>query len=541
MILDDVKVIVDNFEDFIELPEGIEQLRQMVLRLAFSGKLVPQDSIEGTANQLYKEIQSKSISTAKKNLQLTLVSDDEAPFQLPGSWAWLRLGNVGKIVGGGTPSTSNKRFFADPSDKNSVPWLSPADMRKQASMYISHGKQNITQLGLNSSSATLMPKGSVIFSSRAPIGYVGIAANELTTNQGFKSIIPFDGIKPEYIYWYLKFRAPDINDRAPGTTFKEISGSAFAKEIISLPPTQEQARIVKRIIQIMEYLDALEIKKNEREKIRTSLTRSAMHSLGFGDADIALKNIEELVKTPSDLKELEKSILALAVSGKLVQQDRNEESVEAQLEICDKIRGQFSTSDHRADAKLQPLLSAEKRWEIPLTWKWRALADVVLFIDYRGKTPKKTSNGVRLVTAKNVKKGFISLSPEEFLSETDYDTWMTRGFPEVGDILFTTEAPMGNAAVIERSERFALAQRVICFHPYGAIDSKFLMLQILSEPFQLILNHEGTGMTAKGIKASKLKCLPIAIPPIAEQVRIVKKVEEMMELIRSLGLVLSKK
>ena len=85
----------------------------------------------------------------------------------------------------------------------------------------------------------------------------------------------------------------------------------------------------------------------------------------------------------------------------------------------------------------------------------------------------------------------------------------------VGDILFTTEAPMGNAAVVELTERFALAQRVICFQSYGAIDPAFLVLQILSEQFQFILDKNGTGVTAKGIKASKLKQLPITIPPLA--------------------------
>jgi type I restriction enzyme S subunit len=111
---------------------------------------------------------------------------------------------------------------------------------------------------------------------------------------------------------------------------------------------------------------------------------------------------------------------------------------------------------------------------------------------------------------------------------------MTRGFPQKGDVLFTTEAPMGNAAVIDLSERFALAQRVICFQSYGAIDPEFLVLEILTDQFQLILEKNGTGVTAKGIKASKLKQLPIAVPPLAEQKRIVAKVNELMKLVDQL-------
>jgi type I restriction enzyme, S subunit len=98
------------------------------------------------------------------------------------------------------------------------------------------------------------------------------------------------------------------------------------------------------------------------------------------------------------------------------------------------------------------------------------------------------------------------------------------------DVLFTTEAPMGNAAVVHLTEKFALAQRIICFQAYGATNERFLSLLLLSEPFQSILDATSTGLTAKGIKAAKLKRLPIPVPPLAEQQRIVVKVDELMVL-----------
>jgi type I restriction enzyme S subunit len=232
--------------------------------------------------------------------------------------------------------------------------------------------------------------------------------------------------------------------------------------------------------------------------------------------------------------ELRKSILTLAVQGKLVEQDINDESVKDLLLRNDARRREIARNDHRANEDNQLLLSADDRWEVTDTWSWQGLADLVLFVDYRGKTPVKMSDGIRLLTAKNVRKGHINLSPEEFLSESEYRDWMTRGFPKVGDVLFTTEAPMGNAAVVKLSERFALAQRIICFQSYGAIDPAFLVLQINSDQFQSILNTNGTGVTAKGIKASKLKQLPIAVPPLAEQRRIVAKVDKLMALVDEL-------
>jgi type I restriction enzyme S subunit len=242
------------------------------------------------------------------------------------------------------------------------------------------------------------------------------------------------------------------------------------------------------------------------------------------------EKFDQFVDAPNAVAKIRELVLNLAVQGRLVQQDAVDEDVEHLLTRNDETRRASAKSDKRADVNNLPLLSSDDRWEIAKTWTWRALADLVLFVDYRGKTPTKLSHGIRLLTARNVRKGEINLSPEEFLSKEDYHAWMTRGFPKSGDVLFTTEAPMGNAAVVNLTGQFALAQRIICFQSYGAVDSSFLVLQILSTQFQLILDKNGTGVTAKGIKASKLKQLPIALPPLAEQKRIVAKVNELMAL-----------
>jgi len=302
---------------------------------------------------------------------------------------------------------------------------------------------------------------------------------------------------------------------------------------ITLPPLAEQKRIVAKVDELMALCDRLEAQQLERETRHAALARASLSR--FADAPTPA-NLQFLFHKYYDIPpaDLRKSILTLAVQGKLVPQDPNDEPAEEVLAQNDERRRETAHSDHRADEENQPLLSGDDRWDIPETWSWRGLADLVLFVDYRGKTPHKLSNGVRLLTAKNVRKGQINLSPEEFLSEREYQAWMTRGFPKAGDVLFTTEAPMGYAAVVELTERFALAQRVICFQSYGALNPAFLVLQILSDQFQCILDKNGTGVTAKGIKASKLKQLPIAIPPLAEQRRIVAKVEQLMALVDEL-------
>lgn len=169
-----------------------------------------------------------------------------------------------------------------------------------------------------------------------------------------------------------------------------------------------------------------------------------------------------------------------------------------------------------------------KESNFPEGWDECSVEMLAKFIDYRGRTPKKTPNGIPLITAKNIRDGYINREPREYIAESDYEGWMTRGIPNVGDVVITTEAPMGNVAVIDIDEKFALAQRAICLQCYEPETSIFLHYALRNPVFQKLLTLNATGTTVSGIKAATLKKLNIPIPPLAEQKVIADKLDTLL-------------
>ena len=162
-------------------------------------------------------------------------------------------------------------------------------------------------------------------------------------------------------------------------------------------------------------------------------------------------------------------------------------------------------------------------------WVEATIGRHIRFIDYRGRTPKKTESGLRLITAKNVKMGHLQEIPMEFVAPESYDGWMTRGIPRLGDVLFTTEAPLANVAQLDTDEKVVFAQRIIIMQPDASkLDNTFLKYLLLSQPVQERIRTEGTGATVQGIKARLLKTIEISFPSsVARQQQIAAKLDSL--------------
>lgn len=152
---------------------------------------------------------------------------------------------------------------------------------------------------------------------------------------------------------------------------------------------------------------------------------------------------------------------------------------------------------------------------------WSTLKEISNFIDYRGKTPVKTSQGIQLITAKNVKEGYLDFQPKEFIAENNYLSWMRRGFPQKGDVLFTTEAPLGNIAILPKFDKLAFAQRIIVIQPKEMIKPEFLLFALNSRLVKDDICRRSTGSTVKGIRSKELVKVKIPVPELNRQEKFV--------------------
>ena len=181
-------------------------------------------------------------------------------------WIECKISDIGTVVGGATPSTKKSENY----EGGNIAWITPKDLSTFSGRYIQHGERDITETGLKSCSTQLLPQNTVLFSSRAPIGYVAIAANEVCTNQGFKSVIPNENTDPLFLFYLLKYNKDKIEGMGSGTTFKEVSGNTMKNIVVKVPSDKE---IQKKIASILGSIDD---KIEENERINNNLLEQAL-------------------------------------------------------------------------------------------------------------------------------------------------------------------------------------------------------------------------------------------------------------------------
>ncbi|EOZ4399717.1 restriction endonuclease subunit S [Escherichia coli] len=518
---------------------GIKKLRELILELAVRGKLVPQDPNDEPASELLKRIAAEKAELVKqgkikKQKPLPEISEEEKPFELPEGWEWVTLATVGEIVGGGTPKSDNPQFWA----KNGIKWITPADLYGLKGKYITSGARDISPAGLSNSSARLMPKGSVLFSSRAPIGYVAIADAELSTNQGFKSCVPYIKESAEYIYYFLLASAKKIDAEASGTTFKEVSVAIVSKILLPLPPLSEQLKIVSRANELMSLCDQLEQQSLTSLDAHQQLVETLLGTLTDSqNAEELAENwtrisehFDTLFTTEASVDALKQTILQLAVMGKLVPQDPNDEPASELLKRIAQEKAQLVKEGKiKKQKSLPPISDEEKPFELPEGWEWSYLSDIGILA--RGRSKHRPRNDPTLYadgTIPLVQTGDVARS--NGCINTYSALYNQLGLSQSklwnkGTLCITIAANIADSGILNFDACFP--DSVVGFTPYEN-EIPVLYFHYFMMTIKSTLEKFAPSTAQKNINIDILSQLFFPCPPLEEFHRIVDKVQNLL-------------
>ncbi|WP_428076863.1 restriction endonuclease subunit S [Candidatus Avelusimicrobium fimicolum] len=229
--------ILGAFDDKIELLQKQNKTLEDMAKALFKSWFVDFDVVRAKQKGLPKADIMREYHLTDDLYDLFPSSFADSPLgPIPSGWEVVKISDVARVVGGGTPSTKQTKFFS--ASGTAIAWLTPKDLSGYQYKYIDHGQTDITQEGLTHSSAQLMPTNSIVFSSRAPIGYIAISLGEIATNQGFKSLVPLERHWTEFLYQYLCYNRYIIEGLGTGSTFKEVSGSVMKNISLCFPSSE---------------------------------------------------------------------------------------------------------------------------------------------------------------------------------------------------------------------------------------------------------------------------------------------------------------
>jgi type I restriction enzyme, S subunit len=372
-------------------------------------------------------------------------------------WRWSPLTDLARLESGHTPSRRHPEYWG-----GIIPWIGIQDARANDGRRIENTEEKTNPLGIENSSARVLPENTVCLSRTASVGYVVVMGRPMATSQDFVNWVCSKNLDHNFLKYLFIAEDEDLLRFASGSVHQTIYFPEVKAFHICHPSLSEQQRIVGILDEAFEGIATAKANAEKNLQNARAIFESHLHSV-------------------------------------------------------------FTQRG--------------------LGWVNTTIGEHIRFIDYRGKTPEKTESGLPLITAKNVKMGYLQEMPREFVAPESYKAWMTRGIPKRGDVLFTTEAPLANVAQLDTDEKVVFAQRIIIMQPEATkLDSTFLKYLLLSQPVQQRIRTKGTGATVQGIKASLLKTIEISFPnSVAEQRQIVLKLDALSEETKSLASIYERK
>ena len=477
-----------------------QELKNSILQLAIQGKLVEQCPEEGTAEELYRQIQEEKRrliqeGKIKKEKPLPEIVEVEKPFDIPESWKWIRVGNCGSWGSGATPSRTNSEYYG-----GAIPWLKTGDLNDGVVMKI---PEYITELALEKTSVRLNPVGSVLMAMYgATIGKLGILGVEATTNQACCACIPYNGIYNKYLFCFLMASRTAFIKMGEGGAQPNISKEKIVNALFSLPPLAEQQRIVAKIEEFLPLIDRYEQAWNRLEEFNR--------------------------RFPVDMQ---KSLLQWAIQGKLVEQ-RPEEGTAEELyrQIQEEKKRLVKEGKIKKEKPLLEIAEDEVPFEIPGSWKWVRLRDIISTLgDGIHGTPQFSETGEYFfINGNNLVKGEIVIkSDTKRVSCEEFEKY--RKPLDENTILVSINGTIGNYAFYN-GEPVILGKSACYFSLLSEINKEYIYRLLNTQHFFDYAVKEATQTTIKNVSLKSMRMLPVPLPPLAEQKRIVAKLEELLPL-----------
>ena len=462
-----------------------KKLRQKILDLAIRGKLVPQDPNDEPASVLLERIKAEKErlikeGKIKKSKKSAKTSDtphyENVPFEVPDNWVWMTLGEVGTWQSGGTPSRSNKTYYG-----GNIPWLKTGDLNDGL---ISDIPESITEEAVANSSAKINPAGSVLIAMYgATIGKLGILTFPATTNQACCACIEFNAITQLYLFYFLLSQRNGFIAKGGGGAQPNISKEIIVNTFIPLPPLSEQQRIVMEIEKWFALIDQVE----------------------QGKADLQ-----------NTIKQTKSKILDLAIHGKLVPQDPNDEPA---IKLLKRINPDFTPCDNGHSRKL------------PQGWYSVTANDVCSIIG--GVSYNKADiqdTGIRVLRGGNIQNGkVIDCFDDVFisLSYQNNDNQVQRG-----DIIVVastgSQTLIGKTGFADRDiPKTQIGAFLRIVRPKQKTLSPYIRLIFQTDAYKDYIRNVAKGSNINNVKNAHLQNFQICLPPLEEQQRIVQKIEEL--------------
>lgn len=537
-------LLLEHYARISDAPDAIARLRRFVLDLAVRGKLVEQGAGDEPASVLLKRISAEKarlVRTGEARKPKAIPDLAEPPYPLPDNWGWSQIAEIGIInprvdfddnaLASFVPMPMIAAEYGVPNGHEPRPW----GQIKKGYTHFAEG-----DVGLAKITPCFENGKSTVFSNLT--GGVGSGTTEL-------HVVRPLFVDPAYIlvFWKCPFFIENGIPRMTGTAGqKRVPTDYFANSPFPLPPLPEQHRIVAKVDELMALCDQLEAARAEREAARDTFTLSTLAKLNtpdpeiFGeDASFALANLAPLTTRPDQIKQLRRTILRLALAGKLTEQNPTDDPASNLLAAIGERRSALLKAGYpnATEARTQQRKAAEQSLPrevaaLPHGWEYATLQQCALMvIDCKNKTAPYTPHGVRLIRTTNVRDGKLNAIDQRYVSPDTYEVWSARAKPEPGDILITREAPMGEVCLIPADTTICLGQRMMLARLVpDTISPRFMLYSLMDPDLMDRVQDKPIGMTVQHLRVGGVETLVVPLPPLAEQHRIVAKVDELLTL-----------